>query len=494
MGIPQVQINVQDNGLGQVPFGLQNLLVVIGTSSKGTPNFPVESAQPAVDIVPQFGYGPGPQLAAFINAQSGNPVLFVKADTATPGSSTAVRATVPGGSTSVVTLSGTPNDDMYGLVTVIVGGTIGSAGIQIGVSFDNGRTTAQTYNLGAATTQVVENTGLTLNFGGGSLVAGDTFAWVSTAPAWSDSTVASAIQALYSLPFGEDFLDIIIAGPATGSDATAFDGYMTSLFNKRRYARLLCQARDVVWGGTSTETESQWVSSIETDFQNVSSLRVGVCAGYYNFISPIDQSQYRRPNLWGAAGRDSQVAIQVDLARVSDGSLANLVVVNKPDGFVYHDEQLTPGLDAARFLSCRTITGLPGFFITNPNIMCPPGSDFNWLQHGHVIDAASKIVYVFMTQYLSSAIRVDAKTGYPLLQDIQEIQFRLKAQLDSQLTNAGAVSSISVAIPQAQNVLSTSVLLVNVGVVPLFYLKQINVTLQFQNPAIQQVQVANPGP
>lgn len=498
MGAPKVTMNVQDNGLGQTPTGQGNVLVVIGTSSSGAANTPLETTSPSTDLVPTYGYGPGPQLAALVNQQSGNPVIFVKAATATPGANSAVKATTPGGSTSVLTLTGNPNDSYYGVVTVIAGGTIGTAGIQIGVSLDATRTTYVTVNLGTATTYLIPNTGVTLNFGAGTLVAGDSFSWTSTEPLWSDAGVTSAIQSLYSLPFGETFLDLAVVGGGGQSnaggpgvnagDVTTLDAQMTALFNKRRYARLLCNARDALWGGSSTETEATWITSIEADHANDSSLRVGVTAGHYNCVSPIDQVQYRRPLLFFAAGRDADVAIQVDLGRVKDGALANMVVPSKSDGFIYHDENLTPGLDAARFLSATTYVGRPGFYVVNPNLMAPPGSDFNWLQHGHVVDAASTITYAFMLDELSDSIRVDATTGYPLQQDLNDITLRLKAQLDDALTNAGAVSSITVTIPPNQNVLSTSSLSVTIGIIPLGYLKAITVTIVFVNPAIQQVQ------
>jgi Protein of unknown function (DUF2586) len=506
MGLPTVQINVQDNGLGQLPTSQGNVIVVVGVSSAGSANTPLESTAAATDLVPTYGYGPGPQLTALIQQQSGNSVIFVKAVTAADGTNTAVGKTIPGGSTAVMSITGTPNDTYYGLVTVAIGGTIGTAGIQIAISLDAGRTTYATANLGTGSTFVIPNTGLTLSFSGGTLLAqGDSFFWVSTEPTWSDAGVASAIQSLYNLPFGETFLDLAVVGGGsetslagtpgcTNGDVVAIDAQMTALFNKRRYTRCLVQSRDALWGGASTETESVWEAAVIADHVNDSSLRVGVTAGYYNCVSPIDQVQYRRPLLFFAAARDAQVAIQVDLGRVKDGALANLTVPSSPDGYIYHNESQLPGFDAARFISALTYVGKPGFFIANPNLMAPPGSDFNWLQHGHVIDAASAIAYNFFVTELSDSIRVNSSTGYPLQQDVNDLILRCQAQLNSQLVYAGAVSGATVTIPANQNVLSTSTLNVVIAVVPLGYLKKIIVTIQFVNPAIQQVNQGTTSP
>ncbi len=75
----------------------------------------------------------------------------------TAGSNTAVTALVPGGSTSVVTLTGTPNDTYYGVVTVLTGGTIGTAGIQIGVSLDAANVTTTPLPAGAGILNVASN-------------------------------------------------------------------------------------------------------------------------------------------------------------------------------------------------------------------------------------------------------------------------------------------------------------------------------------------------
>jgi hypothetical protein len=494
--LPNVALKVQDGGLGQATGGGPNLLAIIGCSSSGPANVPIVTANPA-DIITQNGYGPGPQCAAFVIDESGNPAIFVKATTVSAGSNTAVTALVPGGSTSVVTLTGTPIDTYYGVVTVLTGGTIGTAGIQIGVSLDAARSQYQIVNLGTATTYAIPNTGLTLNFGAGTMVLGDTYRWLSTEPKWNDAGIASAIQSLYGLPFGQTFLDIIVVGDAAGADTVAFDTYMTQLFNKRRFSRLLCAARDASWGGASTESENTWIAAIEADHVNDSSLRVGVTAGHYNFISPIDEVQYRRPLLFGAAARDASVAIQVDLGRVKDGALAGLIIPttptlpgasagpSTPDGFIYHDESVNPGLDAARFMAAMTFVGLPGYYIANSNLMAPPGSDFNWLQHAHVIDAASLITYLFMTQQLSDSVRVDKTTGHILEVDAQQLEGQLNAQLLNGLTNPGAVTSATVSVSRTDNILATSTITAIVSVIPLGYIKAVNVTLRFLNPAIR---------
>jgi hypothetical protein len=506
--MPQgVNLFVNDGGLGQSPAGQGNTEYIIGIGSTGPYYQLIQSTNPN-DFQTQNGTGPGVELAGFTSNSTGNPVAFVAVPAASPGTNTAVTAASTNTSSSAVTLSGTPNDTYYGRVSVLVAGTIGVAGIQLAVSLDAGRTTYLTVNLGTANSVAITfpgqpTTGLTLNFGAGALVAGDSWTWISTEPTWSDAAVQSAVNVLLTVP---SLLpeDIIVAGGSaarngagtvgvTAGDVSAFDGYMTTLFNKKRFNRLICSAGDAMWGGASTETEAAWMTSIETAFVNSSSLRVGVTAGAYNMISPYSQSQFRRPLLWAAAARDSGVAIQVDLGRVKDGSLANMVLPSKPDGYIYHDESVNPGLDAARFMSCWSILNRPGLFVKNPNLMAPPGSSFKWLQYGHVMDAACLIAYDYFVEELSDSVRVGSN-GFILPQDAQNLQDGCNAELANGLTNASAVSSATCVVSRTDNILTTSTLTVTISIVPLGYLKTINVTLTFQNPAVIQVSSSPGGP
>jgi len=291
MATQGVNFTVADNQLGLTSGGSGPTVAVIGVSSAGTANQPFQSPQPG-PFTTNFGYGPGPELAAYTANANGNNVVYVKVATSGAGTNTSVVHTGTGG--SVVTVTGTPLDSYYPLVTVLIGGTIGTSGIQITVSLDAGRTVYATVNLLTATTYAVANTGLTLNFAAGTMVAGDTYAWVSQEPTWTDAGITSAIQSLRTLQ-GVTVTDILIAGVTASSNATNMDANATTLFNNKRFNRIIAAARDAVWGGTSTESEASWMTSIENDYANFQSTRVGITGGHYNFISPVSSDAVPPP-------------------------------------------------------------------------------------------------------------------------------------------------------------------------------------------------------
>jgi hypothetical protein len=385
-----------------------------------------------------------------------------------------------------MTVSGAPFDDAYWLVQVVTGGTIGTSAV-IKVSPDYGRTFT-TVNLGTANSYAIPNSGITLNFGVGALVAGDTFAFNGVAPHWVDTDVQAALASLYNQTSFYP-LDIFITGPALEADGVAIDTYMTALANKKIFTNAILESVDVTWGGLSNQTEAQWVTALETAWAPfvATNGQIGVTAGYYNEVSPIDGGEYRRPLSWFAAVRDASVPISEDWGFVERGQLTPMVIPTSPDGFVYHDENVLEGLDGARFITATSIQTLPGLYITNPNMMCAPSSDFNWAQHRHVINKFMQVLYNFFVQKLNGSIRVSKATGFILPQDANTLENGCDAQLAAQIVNTGDCSAASIAVTRDNNILSTNQLEVTGTVVPLAYAKQIEITVGFNNPAVSQV-------
>lgn len=480
MTVKAVNFTILNNGLGAVAPGGGQVMVVAGVTSSGTANTLVESANPA-DFVSAFGYGPAVEAAGFIANTSGNPVVLVKAATVTAGSNSAVTHTGTG--SSVVSVSGTPFDTYYAVVSVVAGGTIGVAGIQITVSLDAGRTVWSTVNLGTATSYVVPNTGLTLAFGSGTMVAGDVYTFVSTEPKWSTATLTSALGAL--LASTTAFKNLHIVGDVNASEAAVVDAQMTVLQNKKRFSRALTNARDAVWGGTSTETSAQWQASIIADFASFQSDRVSVSAGDYNVISPYTQTQYRRPLSWVAAARDAQTLIGQDISAVALGSIKALAQPTVADGFVYYDAEANPALDSARFLTAQLLFGLPGWYITNSNMMAAPGTDFTILPYCEVVDEACYTAYQFFVQKLGGSVRVNASTGYILAADANDLDARCTASLQNAL--GAGVSSVYCKVNRTNNILSSKTLEATIGIVPLGYIQVVNVTVTLVNPALVAV-------
>jgi hypothetical protein len=478
-----VNITITDGALGAVTPSADSTSVCMGCSSQG-PTAQMLLTTSLKTLQTTFGAGPMVEAAAFRIFNSGAPVIAMRTPPTNPGTSSAVTFVGTGTSVITVTVDGTVGayDDSSTIFQVITGGTRGTAGIVFRYSRDKGRTWSAQIALGTASTYLIPNSGITLHFAAGTLVAGDTASFYTIAPLWAIADIAACFAALSASTQEWSFAHVV--GTATESDSLAVDGYMANLAIAYRYAFAITEARDVAPDGS--ETEAQWITSIETAYAPFSSVRVGVAAGMALLRSPLTQQLNRRNAAWTIATRAVSAAVHVDLARTLDGKLVNTSFPDPTllpiDTDVYHDERVTPGLDAARFMTLRTYIGKGGVFVKNGNLMAPNGSDFTLVQYRRVMDLACRTTYAFFLDQLSNNVRLDKVTGYILEKDAATLQKDGSLQLKTVLVDAAHASNAYCVIARNDNLSSTKTLHTTVRVQPLGYLKDIEVDMALANP------------
>lgn len=494
MSIPTVTIVVADNGANaaqQLPQ--TNIQVVLGCTTAASPSpVPVATTNPAT-LVSNFTAGQLVEAAGLV-CQAGGTVIAVPLPIVTPGTATAVVPTVTT-STCVLTLTldGTAGafDDYYVKILCTTGGTRGTTGIVFQVSLDAGRTYGAYISLGTATTYVIPSTGITVNIAAGIMTAGDYWKFSTIAPASNAAGISAALVALGASQYAlAGWGSLHVVGVSTAALAANVQTYLTSLAAQYVFSRALTSSRDalapVAWGG-SGETEATWISSLSTAFAATDAKRVCVGAGYYNMPSPFPNTaagvpSYRRPLAWADAVRRVLVPAQRRGGRVKDGSLSNIVVnpaTDPGDGFIYHDERVNPGLDAARFMSALTWSKKQGFYICHENLMAASGSQFTDLTLGNVIDVACDIAYATGVNEISDDLQLIASGSlYPT--DALSLQSVIDSALAEGMTNVAMVSDAYSSVSQTANVRATNNIPIAVTVNPRGYVNSITETINLQ--------------
>jgi len=482
MAIPNVTFNVVENGLGNTPPSPSNTVAIFGCSQGGTAAVAKDPYQVVSNLVTDYGYGPAVELAAQL-IQSGVPTIFVKVATNAAGAASAVTHTGTGA--SVMTITGAPCDNYNVIVTVVRAGTAGTAPEPgFTVSLDGGVTTSREIRMPSnhIYAGLAATTGITLNFTAATVVVGDTYVFTTTAPTWVVADVETAITALRTSTHQASLLYVV--GDAAESDAA---GIVTAVaqFNgqySKRFVRCIVEARDI---NTSTsEAESAWMTSIENDYAAFSSDLVGVAAGGHLNVSAISGIGFRRNIGWLAIVRAGLTKVSRGLNAVADGALA----VSKgasPVSVVYHDEAKNPGLDANHFITVRSFDGLTNYYITNPNLMSGPTSDFTLLQYGRVMDEACRIANIYFTGLLGGDVRL-GKNGKILERDAKAIESASDAVLEEGLLNTGDVSAIWTQVSRNDDITNTKTLSVTINIEPLGYIGTVALTMTFVNPAFGQ--------
>jgi hypothetical protein len=485
MTLPNINISIADGGLGTAPPSVDRVWAVVGCSSSGTAAQIVGFSNPA-DIPASAGYGPGPEAVAYVLQAVGGICYYVKAATATSGTATAVTHVGSVGD-GVMAVTGTPYDKYSVVVEITATGEAGVATFKY--SLDGGDTYSPNITVpsGSPGTYAIANTGMTLTFtdgvGAASWGDGDTYTFTTTAPETDTTGLGNALAALRADPREWRFVHVVgnstpySAGTGYGP-CTTIDTQMTSAENAYRYTYAIAEARDI--GQGTSETEAQWISSLVTGLANFVSKRTAVFAGTVKIESGLPQvgkTYMRRSAAWAA------VAQRLALARGDDSGFAAKTGAMPGVNALYHDEEITPGLDAGRFSTARTIVGQAGYYISHIRMFASAGSDFEFVQARECMDEACRAARQGYFKFLNADLRVDEVTGYIDERDAQEVDNYTDAIIDAALGDN--VTSSSVVTARTDNILSTKLLRGTVSIKPKAYAKSISLTIGFRNPAIK---------
>lgn len=517
--IPTVTITVVDNGASAaLSVPLATVQLVIGCAIAGVANQPYASSNPQ-SIQGQFIGGPLVEAAGLV-AQAGNVAICISCPIVTPGTANPVAATVPNSSTSTVTVTvdGTNGcwDQYYVLVRCLKTGTIGTApGPTIQVSLDAGRNWGAPISLGtqnslylgsgSLTSRVPGGTGTQLNFGAGALngpsinAAGatvyDTWQFGTNPPQWNDAGVEAALAAFFGSQYAvEGVGSMHIVGVCGAGDITAIHTSLQAGTSGYVYTRAIVELRDAVaanvWSGGTAESEATWMAALATIVSGEAA-QPRVCAdgGYYNTPSPFANAaggspSYRRPLAWSHAVRRTQVPLQRRAGRVKDGPYSTISVnpaSDPTDGFIYHDERTTPGLNAARIGSAMTWPKKgQGFFQCQEPLLSAPGSQFTEMVIGNVLDAACDIGYAAGVEEVSDDLQTQ-QNGTLDTVALNTFQGSIQQALNEGMIQTPLVSGVTATVSPTQNVNATGVVPVTISVRPRGYVNNVSETINLSN-------------
>lgn len=190
--LPRATVRLVADG-GGVGVGT-DLMCIMACTPSGTANVPKTHARVQA-YLDDKGYCDAAEFAAHYVELTGKPVMEIKLDTATAGSVVSSDVTGVTG-TSVVSFSGAARMSEHLQCEVVTGGTIGTAGIVIRVSRDGGRTWGRNVRLGTANSYVIPNSGVTISFAAGTLVANDLAIAHTKGPMWDAAALTAGFNAL----------------------------------------------------------------------------------------------------------------------------------------------------------------------------------------------------------------------------------------------------------------------------------------------------------
>lgn len=462
MTLQDVTVSVADGNLGLLPEATDKIVCLLGTSTLGATNT-LQVINSSEGVTTGLGYGPLAEAVRMLIEESGGPCYAVPL-ASTAGSNSAVT---PSGGGPTVTLTGTPVDNYDAIVQITLGGAIATSKFKY--TLDGGATYSD--EIFTAATYLIPNTGVTLNFAAGTYVLAETYSFTSTAPSFNTTQLNAGLDAAFN--DNREFGLVYVVGEAADATgcATIAAALGTKLASgattKYRFTRGIVEA-----------PRSASDSSLITAFATFQDNRVSVLAGGGKIISALTG---RRPT--AHVGR----VLVAKLAKKPIGKDPSQVLAEDGTGAlpsrlttITRDEYKNPGLDSQRFVTVRTYVGLSGFYVTNWPLMSSVTSDFKYIQHGQVIDAAAKLARIALLPWLSRNLPIKSDgTGQLTEPTWQAIDADADSAVRAGVIQPGHATDCEVKGVRTDNVLSTETIRVKLSVLPFTYPKSIQLTVGF---------------
>jgi hypothetical protein len=403
--IPVVTNTIADGGLGIVPSGSEDITILVGTSSAGSAaNFYSYAGSDTTTVTTDLGSGPlVKQTVKHLIRSKGKQVIAYKVAPTTPG---AVGSITQSGAGPVISVSsGTPNDQYDMQIVIVTGGARGTATFQY--TMDGGDNWSAVLTTAAT---VALDDGVTYAMASGTYVADETYTWTDTAPIMTSSDVSTALDAIIASPYRARRVHIL------GQQASAANAHTvaTMLGTKVDAAHLVAKYLYCIFEAPALDK-----AGLITEFASFEHKFVLGCAGFAEVVEDSGGRQQKRSAGRCIVPRIARNPIAVHALRNEADStidpltdVAELVPSGAAASTGYHDEDATPGLNAARFATLRTITGQSGFYVTNTPLFSGLSSDFQQHMHAEIMLKTVEVWHAFATTQLARRVRKNPSTGY----------------------------------------------------------------------------------
>jgi hypothetical protein len=478
MTLPSVEISRADGQTGVVKPSPAGVLCIIAPSASGTANQP-QTYTKAANVLADFGHGPLAEFAAYVMSVARKPVLCIKCDATTVGAYGAL--TEVGEGTSAITADSTePCDDYEVFIEFVTGGTIGVAGITYRYSLDGGKTMSGITALGTGSTLTIPNSGVGFDFAAGTVLADQTLACTTTAPAPNNTNLSDALEALRLS--SQPWEALLVSGASTATTVSTLDTWLSALeaTGKHRVGFINSRFRN------SGETEAQYITAMDTAFNAAASLRVCVASGSGDVVSPLRGVTHKRAVALGLAARCMAVDIATDPAFVADGPIAGYQIKDDRGNPKYHDEALYPGLDDLRLASLRSFEGRNGAYITNAPMISSAGSDYVFIQHARVMNRACDLAWQTLSGRLSDGVMKNPSAEangevYIREEEAADIEGLVQTALERELVTPRRVSGAAFTLSRTDDLSSNQGAELNgeVAIQALAYVKKFSVEAKF---------------
>ncbi len=475
MPLPNVTLVKKNGQTGTARPSATGILAIIACANAGSFNAPSSHTKNSLAYA-EFGDGALAEYGAHIMSATQKQVLLVRANATGVGAyGTPVQT---GAGTSVLAVNTAtlkPFDDFQVLLTFVTGGTRGTAGITYTYSLDNGLTASAVQALGVATSITIPNSGVTIDLGAGTVLAGQTFAVTATGPTMANADLSAALEALRVSR--ASFEGILIAGTTDATMLATLQAWITAREAEGRFYHAYVNTR---FRGAA-ETSAAFKTVLDGIYGAVAapSVLVGADGGRIPSVLPGGRT-FVRPVALAVAARAMAIQISKMPSYKADGPVSGWSITDSRDNLLFHDENAFPGLSDSRFTTFRSFNGSTGVYINLPLLFDAVGGDYVFLPHVRVMNRACDLVRQNLELQLSSDQR-KGSNGRIVEEDAARIESSNAKILTKQIKEPGFCSDTGFLLSRTDDATSNAgvTLTCELGILPLLYVTGFNVEAKF---------------
>ena len=478
----------QGSGAGVVSSTVANFQQILvkcilgGSLGTATFQFSINGAAYGATVTSAAGWSStGYQVPGTLTTLTFGVAVYVAGNVYTIPTTGVCSASSPAGGPTGPTQSSSPVDAYELQVKIVVAGNLGTA--QFTYSLDNGNTVSAP--IVTAATVIIPNSGIILGFTSAAYVAGDIYSAVATTASFTSGAATTAIAT--ALATGYAFEGIEIVGmPATASSAASFASALDSSLQTAEVTN-----KQFLFGICACPTVEA-DATVQSAFTGVTSAtgRVSVCVGTCDVTSLASGLILRRPISWPYGSRLARTRQCEHPGKVMLGGLPGVIAIQPAYGTANNGADTASTFDSFRFVTLRTLQGVPGFYVTRGNTLALATSDYSSIMNLRVVNLAATLAQAGLNFYLNADWRIDPDTGHLDARDVNTVNAKITGMMsDRMIGSPGSAndqaSRVAFAIDVTSNILSTSTLLCTITIVPKGYSQQIQATIGLVNPRLQ---------
>lgn len=370
---------------------------------------------------------------------------------------------------SVPAFSGTP----YGAFDIVCEVTSAAASLTaltaaVRFSVDGGRSFALPVGIPANGVYAIPGTNVTVTFGAGTFVVGDTFQVKTAAPAFDTTTLAAALTGLASVSGVYEFVHV--AGAIDATHAATLKAWATARQTAGEYTFALSGARDQALG----ESVSTWYTALggaSPGFDGYDFGRFGDVHATHGYVASVlyPGSFFRRNLVVLRSARLALSRADEHPGKVLSGPIAGLM----PDGdasSVMQDGSVYPTLDAYRFSTAQRVMGRPrGEYYFTSRTMAGATSDFGEIQRIRVMCVAAPAALAQMATYVGSSPEVKSDGSGQLVEsEAAAAEEEIVAAMKRAVVDApnDFATRVTAAVSRTTDVLATGTMSAAISILP----------------------------